>query len=111
MTKLGIDYGQLIAYMAVMAGVTYLIRMIPFTVLTREITSRYVKSLIYYIPYAVLGAMTFPGIFYSTGSLPSALVGTVCALVLAFFNQSLLVVSLGASGSALLCSLLMTLIG
>lgn len=88
-------------YIIVMAGVTYLIRMIPFTFFTREIKSRFFKSFLYYIPYAVLSAMTFPSIFYSTGDTLTASVGTVVALVLAFFNLPLIVVALAASGAAL----------
>lgn len=100
---------RLLPYLAVMAIVTYLIRMLPFTLFRRQIKSRFVRSLLAYIPYAVLGAMTFPGIFYATASLPSAIAGTVIALVLAFFGRSLLVVALGASGAALLCELVMRL--
>lgn len=100
---------RLLPYLAVMAIVTYLIRMLPFTLFRRQIKSRFVRSLLAYIPYAVLGAMTFPGVFYATASLPSAIAGTVIALALAFFGRSLLVVALGASGAALLCELVMRL--
>lgn len=94
-------------YIIVMAGVTYLIRMIPFTFFTREIKSVFFKSFLYYIPYAVLSAMTFPAIFYSTGDTITAAVGTVVALVLAYFNLPLIVVALAASASALLTGLIM----
>lgn len=96
---------KLLPYLLVMAGVTYLIRMLPFTLFRREIKSRFIRSFLAYVPYAVLGAMTFPGIFYATGSVPTALVGTAVALVLAFFGRSLLIVALGASGAALLTEL------
>ncbi len=97
----------LLPYLAVMAGVTYLIRMLPFTLFRKEIKSRFIRSFLAYIPYAVLGAMTFPSVFYATSSYGSAIAGTVVALVLAFFRRSLLVVALGASGAALLAELLM----
>lgn len=93
---------SLILYIAVMAGVTYLVRMIPFTLFRTQIKSRFVKSLLYYLPYAVLSAMTFPAIFYSTGSTLSASVGTVVALVIAFFDKPLILVALAASLSALI---------
>ena len=93
---------SIVIYILVMAGVTYLIRMIPFTFFTKEIKSRFFKSFLYYIPYAVLSAMTFPSIFYSTGDAITATVGTIVALVLAFFNLPLIVVALAASGFALL---------
>ena len=53
----------LVIYIAVMAGVTYLIRMIPFTFFRKKIKSRFFRSFLYYIPYAVLSAMTIPAIF------------------------------------------------
>ena len=93
---------SLILYIAVMAGVTYLVRMIPFTVFRTQIKSKFVKSLLYYLPYAVLSAMTFPSIFSSTGSLLSATVGTVVAIVVAFFDKPLILVALAASLSALI---------
>ncbi len=98
---------KLLPYLLVMAGVTYLIRMLPFTLCRKEIKSTFIRSFLAYIPYAVLGAMTFPSIFYATSSLPSAIAGTVVALVLAFFRRSLLIVALGASGAALVVELLM----
>ena len=49
-------------YILVMAGVTYLIRMLPLVLFKREITSPFVKSFLYYVPYACLAAMTFPAI-------------------------------------------------
>ena len=99
--------GRLCLYIAVMAVVTYLIRMIPFTLFRKEIKSTFFRSFLAYVPYAVLGAMTFPSIFYATASLPSAIAGTVVALLLAFFKRSLLTVALGASGAALAVELVM----
>lgn len=87
-------------YIAVMAGVTYLIRMLPFTLFRRKIKSRFFQSVLYYIPYAVLSAMTFPAIFYSTDSTVSAAVGTVIAVVLAYFKVPLVVVAVAASAGA-----------
>ena len=63
-------------YLAVTAGVTYLIRMLPMTVFRREIKSRFIRSFLAYIPYAVLGAMTFPDVIYSTGDIRTAACGT-----------------------------------
>ena len=93
-------------YLAVMAGVTWLIRMIPFTAFRKNIKSPYLKSFIYYIPYTVLSAMTFPAVFYATGNVYASAAATVVALVLAFFRRSLLLVSLGASAAAMAVLLL-----
>ena len=84
-------------YIAVMAGVTYLIRVTPFAFFRKKITSKFLRSFLYYIPYAVLSAMTFPAIFYSTGNVVTSAVGTAVALILAFFNLPLIVVALAAS--------------
>lgn len=91
-------------YIAVMALVTYFIRMIPFTVFRKKIKSNFFKSLLYYIPYAVLSAMTIPAIFYCTGDIITSVAGTVVAVVLAYFNLPLIVVALAASGTAFLTS-------
>ncbi|MBQ8582155.1 MAG: AzlD domain-containing protein [Ruminococcus sp.] len=88
-------------YIAVMAGVTYLIRMIPFAFFRRKIKSRFFRSFLYYIPYAVLSAMTLPAIFYSTGSIVTAAAGTAVAVILAYMNLPLIAVALAASGTAL----------
>lgn len=93
---------SLIIYIAVMAGVTYLIRMIPFTFFRRKINSRFFRSFLYYIPYAVLSAMTIPAIFYCTGNVITAAAGTVVAVILAYFDLPLIVVALAASGTALI---------
>ena len=105
--SLSMSAGHLALYLVVMALVTYLIRMIPFTLFRKEIKSVFFRSFLAYVPYAVLGAMTFPSIFFATASLPSAIAGTAVALVLAFFRRSLLTVALGASGAALAVELLM----
>ena len=97
---------RMIIYIAVMAGVTYLVRMIPFTLFRKQIKSRYIRSLLYYLPYAVLSAMTIPAIFYSTGSITTAAVGTAVALVLAFLDKPLIVVALAAALSALVTDLI-----
>lgn len=83
-------------YIGVMALVTYLIRALPLTVFHKKIRNRWVRSFLYYVPYACLSAMTFPAIFYATQSLGSALAGVAVALVLAYFGRSLIVVAAGA---------------
>ncbi|NLT09749.1 MAG: AzlD domain-containing protein [Ruminococcus sp.] len=87
-------------YIIVMALVTYLIRMIPFAFFRKKIKSRFFRSFLYYIPYAVLSAMTIPAIFYSTGSLVTAVAGTAAAVVLAYFGLPLIVVALAAAAAA-----------
>ena len=93
---------SIVIYITVMAGVTYLIRMIPLTVFRRQIKSRFFRSFLYYVPYAVLSAMTVPAIFYATGNMATAAVGTVVAVLLAYFDMPLIVVALAASAAAFL---------
>lgn len=83
-------------YMAIMAGVTYLIRMLPLALFRKKIENNFIQSFLFYVPYAVLGAMTFPAIFYSTSSLYSAIAGTIVAVVMALKEKSLLTVALMA---------------
>ena len=77
-----------------MAGVTYLIRMLPLVLAKKEITNVYIKSFLYYVPYACLAAMTFPAILSSTSFTISALVGFAVAIIAAYKEKSLLTVAL-----------------
>lgn len=92
---------SLVIYIAVMAGVTYLIRMIPFAAFRKQIKSEFFRSFLNYVPYAVLTAMTVPAIFYSTGSILTAAVGTAVAVILAYLDMPLIAVALAASAAAL----------
>ena len=94
-------------YIAVMAVVTYLIRMLPFAVFRKKIKSQFFRSFLYYIPYAVLSAMTIPAIFYTTHNIWTAVAGTAIALILAFFEMPLIVVALAASAAAFVVGLFM----
>lgn len=91
--------GYLIAGIAVMALVTYLVRVLPMVIFRKKITNVWVKSFLYYVPYAVLSAMTFPAIFTSTGSYISAIAGCGAAVVLAYFKKGLLTVAVGAAAA------------
>ena len=76
-----------------MAGVTYLIRAIPLTVFTGKIENRFIKSFLAYVPYAVLGAMTFPAIINATHSPIAGIAAFAAGLVAAWFNAGLFKVS------------------
>ena len=96
---------RILVQIAVMAGVTYLIRMIPFTFFRHRIESRFVRGFLYYIPYAVLAAMTIPAVFSSTGNPATAAVGAAVALVLAWFDLPLIVVASSAALAVLLAGM------
>ncbi len=87
---------QFFLYLLVLAGSTYLIRVIPFVAIKEKINNKYVRSFLYYIPYAVLTAMTLPAALYATSSVISALAGIVVAIILAYRNKSLTVVAIFA---------------
>lgn len=89
------------------AAVTYAVRMLPLAVFQKQITSRWVRSFMFYIPYAVLGAMTFPAIFYATGDIKTAAAGLAVAVILAYFNKGLLLTAVGASVAVFLCGLIL----
>ena len=74
---------------------------------SKKITNRYIRSFLYYIPYSVLSVMTVPAIFFSTGSIVSAVVGCAVAVLLAYLKKSLIVVAASASGAVLVTELLL----
>ena len=80
-------------YILVMAGVSYLIRMLPLTLIQKEIKNTFIKSFLYYVPYACLTAMTFPAILYATDSPISAFAGLVVAVIFALKEKSLVTVA------------------
>lgn len=99
-----------VLYLLVMAGVTYLIRMIPMVLCRGRLENKFMQSFLGYVPYAVLGSMTFPAIFYSTGHLLSGLAGSVVALFLAFKRKGLLLVAVGACVAALAVEIILQLV-
>ena len=100
------DMTYALLQLGVMALVTYLVRMLPMTLFTKKIKSRFLRSFLYYVPYAVLGAMTFPAIFTSTGSVISAVVGCFVAAFLAYKEKSLTTVAIAACLAVFLSELI-----
>lgn len=95
-------------YLLVMATVTYLVRAIPYILIRKKITNRFIRSFMEYIPYAVLAAMTFPAILYSTSFIWSALAGLIAALIFAWMNKGLFPVAVSACVTVIIVELLMT---
>lgn len=104
------DLMKFLPYLIVMAGVTYLIRVIPLVLVRKKIKNRFLNSFLYYIPYTVLAAMTFPAILYATGSMISAVAGFIAAVILSYRRGSLIVVAAGSCGMVLLAELLLEII-
>lgn len=93
------------------AGVTYLVRMVPLVLMKKKITNRFLRSFLYYIPYAVLAVMTIPAIFYATDSMISAAAGFLVAVVLSYFEKSLLTVAASACAAVLIAELILRALG
>lgn len=101
---------EFLIYLLVMAGVTYLLRLLPMLLIRRRITNRFILSFLYYIPYTVLAVMTVPAVFYATSSPISAIVGALVAVVLAFFGKGLVTVASFAALSVFAAELILMLV-
>jgi branched-subunit amino acid transport protein len=97
---------SIIAAILVMAGVTYLIPVLPPVLIRREIKSRFIRSFLYYVPYVTLSVMTFPAILYATASIWSALAALAVAVVLSLLRCKLPVVAVAACATVFLTELL-----
>lgn len=84
---------RILAAVFLMAVVTYIPRFLPIALMKGRLKSPFIKSFLYYIPYAVLGAMIFPGILNATGNLVTSIIGMITALILAYFEKGLLTVA------------------
>ena len=102
-----LDSKIFVPLLIVMAVTTYLVRMIPFTLFRKKLEKPSIKAFFDYIPYTVLSAMTFPTILYATGSIITAAIGFVVALILGFFERSLIVVAVGACLASLVAGVVM----
>ncbi|MBO5339066.1 MAG: AzlD domain-containing protein [Clostridia bacterium] len=97
-------------YLVILSGSTYLVRALPFALVKNNIENRFIRSFLYYIPFAVLAAMTFPAVIYSTGNIASGIVGLLVGGVFAFKGKSLTLVAVFASLGALITELIIMII-
>lgn len=97
-------------YLLIVVLTTYLIRAIPFSLITKKVTNKYVKSFLYYIPYTVLAAMTIPAALYVTGSIYSSIAGLLVALIVAIKKSNLTLVAVAAVLGSLVVEIIMMLI-
>ena len=93
-------------YIAVMAAVSYAIRVLPLTLIRKPIKNQFIQSFLYYVPYACLTAMTFPAILSDAGSLAAGVAALAVAVILSYIGKSLIVVALCSSAAVLLVQLL-----
>ena len=76
-------------YIFIMAAVTFLIRVLPLTLIRKKITNVTLRSFLYYMPYVTLAVMTFPAIIEATNSIWSGLAALIVGVLLAYFGVSL----------------------
>jgi branched-subunit amino acid transport protein len=93
-------------YIAVMAAVTFLIRVLPLTIIRKKITNVTLRSFLYYVPYVTLSVMTFPAIIEATNSVWSGVAALVTGVLLAYFGVSLFGVAVSACAVVFLIELI-----
>lgn len=94
-------------YLLVAAGVTYLIRALPMTLIRKNIKNTFVRSFLYYVPYVTLSVMTFPAILSATACLPSAIAGFAAAILIAYFDGNLFRVAIGGCAAVFITELIL----
>ena len=92
-------------YIAIMAGVTYAIRVLPLTLIRKQIKNKFLKSFLYYVPYVTLAVMTFPAILDATQSPISGAIALICGIAVAWFGGSLFQVAVACCGVVFLFEL------
>lgn len=92
-------------YLLILAGSTYLIRVIPFVAIKNKINNRFIRSFLAYIPYAVLTAMTIPSVFYATNWWAGAAAGLIVAVIFALKEKGLTVVAIAACAAVFVVEL------
>lgn len=102
--------GRFLIYLAVMATVTYLLRLLPMLIFRHRIKNRFIRSFLYYIPYSVLTVMAIPAIFHATTYLASGIIAAVVAVALAYFKRSLIVVAAGSALSVVIAELIIPML-
>lgn len=85
--------GNVYIYILIMFGVSYLIRVLPLTLIRREIKNTFIRSFLYYVPYVTLAVMTFPAIVQATDSPIAGALALVVGILLAWFGKSLFTVA------------------
>ena len=93
-------------YIAVVALVTYAIRVLPLTLIQKEIKNKFIRSFLYYVPYVTLAAMTFPAIVTATDSIWSGIAALVVGVLVAWFSGNLFLVAISACSVVFLVELL-----
>ena len=93
-------------YIAVMSVVSYILRFLPITLIRRKIKNRFIRSVLYYLPYVTLSVMTVPSIFYITTNPIAGIAALVAAVIISWLSGNLLLSALGSCMAVFLVSLI-----
>ena len=104
-------FPQFLVYLAIMVGVTYLLRLFPMLFIRKPIKNRFIRSLLYYVPYSVLAVMTVPAIFYISENVIAGIITAIFAVALAYLGHNLITVAAGSATVVLICELVIRWIG
>jgi len=85
--------GNVYLYIAVMAAVSFAVRVLPLTLIRGQIENRFIRSFLYYVPYVTLAVMTFPAIVEATQSPIAGTLALAVGMVLAWMGAGLFPVS------------------
>ena len=96
-------------YIFIMAAVTFAIRVTPLTLIRGQIKSRFLRSFLYYVPYVTLSVMTFPAILTATGSIISATLALMVAVILSLRGNKLPVVTAAACSMVLISEIIISI--
>ena len=86
--------GNLYVYILIMGGVSFLIRVLPLTLIQKQIKNQFFQSLLYYVPYVTLAVMTFPAIVQATQSTASGILALIIGVIMAWRGAGLFKVAL-----------------
>ena len=92
-------------YIAIMSLVSYLIRVLPVTLIRRQIRNRFIRSVLYYLPYVTLSVMTVPAIFSISENPLCGIAALIVAVAIAWLSGNLLLSATGACAAVFLISL------
>ena len=87
--------------------ISYIIRVLPLTLIRREITNTTIRSFLFYVPYVTLAVMTFPAILSATQSPVAAGIALAAGLALSWFGGSLFQVSVACCAIVFVAELIL----
>lgn len=105
---MNISFKEFLLYVLVMAGVTYLLRLLPMLFLKKKITNTFILSVLYYVPFSVLSVMTIPAMLFATPHLITGVLALIVASALAYFGKNLIIVAAGSALTVFIAELAFT---